>query len=138
MPALLIPALQNRFLVTVEATSAEFQSSIVAFGMDFVKKNLLLMVEQTLTAQVREHIVIQDMIDNPKRRITLELLDDQLAIVDTIKFNSCIVIDHQVLLNYASTNSILHDVILSYDSMILGNGSGQNAYNAAMSIIGKP
>lgn len=140
MPAtLLIPALQHRFVVSIEATSKEFHQQIIAFGMDFVKKNLLFMVEQSIDAQVKEFVVIQDLIDNPNRQITLELLDDQSNIVDTMKFHGCIVVDHQVLFNYATNNApVIHDVILSYDRMTLGNGAGQHAYNAAMSVVGKP
>ncbi len=136
---ILYPALQNRFIVRIENTSDEFQQQFVGFAMNLVKKQILVIVEQSLTAQVKEHIVIQDIINDPKKRlVTLEIIDNQTNVVDTIKFHSCAVTDHQIVFDYTSNNPAWHEVEFSYDSLTFGNGSGQTAYNAAMSIIGKP
>lgn len=132
------PAMAFQFIVHVEGTPPDFKLQTVAFAMNFAKKELLLVVEQSINAPTREHIVIQEMIDNPKRLITLEIMDPAMTVVDTIKFTDCVVLNHQVDFSYASVATVLHDVVLSYDKADLGNGTASSAYSSAMSVIGRP
>lgn len=132
------PALQHRFIVQVEGTPIEFSHQACAFGINLAHKELMLMVEQSLTVPTREHVVIQDIIDNPKRLITLEIIDGNSNIIDTIKFRECVIQDHAVDFNYASTKAVVHMMVLSYQQVDLGAGKAASAYASAMSIVGKP
>src|SRR5271170_5680520 len=97
------PAMQHQFIVRVEGTPVEFTQQSVAFAMNMVQKELMLMVEQSLTSPTREHVVIQDWIDNPKRVITLDIMDANGNVNDTIKFRDCVIHDHAVDFNYANS-----------------------------------
>lgn len=132
------PAMQHQFVVRVEATPPEFSDQSTAFGMNFAKQELMLMVQQSLTTLTREHVIIQDWIDNPNRVVTLEILDSNGAINDTIKFHDVSIEDHQVDLNHASSGAMAHIMILSYSAIDLGGGNAAKAFASAMSIIGKP
>ncbi len=132
------PATQHRFVVRVEGTPQQFSMQTCAFAMNFAKQELCMLVEQSLTGQTKEHEVIQDMIDNPGRQITLEILDHAGSVSDTIKFIDCKIEDHSIDFNYASQSSAVHVLIMSYQKIDLGAGKAQAAYASAMSIIGKP
>lgn len=133
------PAMQHRFVARVEGTPTEFKDHTCAIAMNFVKKELMMLVEQSLTASTREHIVIQDWIDNPKRIITLEIEDGNGQVVDTIKFRDCVVEDHAIDFNYGNpATSAVHILAISYQKIDLGAGKAQAAFASAMSIVGKP
>lgn len=132
------PVMQNQFVVRVEGTPPEFSDQSIAFGMNFAKQELMLIVQQSLTASIREHVIIQDWIDSPNRIVTVEILDSNGGINDTIKFLDVSIEDHQVDLNHASSGAIAHIMILSYSAVDLGAGNVAKAYANAMSIIGKP
>ena len=132
------PAMQHKFIVRVEGTPQEFTQQSTAFAMNMVQKELMLMVEQSLTSPTREHIVIQDIINNPKRVITLEIMDGKGNVNDTIKFRDCVIHDHAVDFNYANSALVVHIMLLSYSQIDLGAGKAHAAFANAMSIVGKP
>lgn len=136
---ILQPALQHRFIVRVEGTPQDFTAQSTAFAMNFAQKELLLLVEQSIGAiPRREHVVIQDWIDNPKRIVTLDIMDGNNNVVDTIKFQDCIIDQHVVEFNYGLSGIVVHTLSLTYDKIDLGAGKAQTAYASAMSVIGKP
>ena len=132
------PAMQHHFIVRVEGTPQEFTEQSAAFAANFVRKELIMIVEQSVTATTKEHVVIQDWIDHPKRLITLEITDPSGAIVDTIKFRDCTIADHAVEFNYANVATVVHVLSMNYDKIELGNNKPQSAFASAMSVIGKP
>lgn len=135
-----MPALQHRFIVRVESTPQTFTERSIAFAMNFAKKECVLAVEQSVTSTTREHAVIQDWIDNPKRQVTLELMDHNQNVVDIIKFKETSVEDHAVDFNHGMSGAVVHVLILSYQQIDLGSGgnAAASAFANAMSIIGKP
>jgi hypothetical protein len=134
-----MPALQHNFIVRIEGTPQDFSNQSVAFAMNFAKKELLMIVEQSLTANTREHVVIQDMIDNPDRTITFDIMNPSTgAPNDTIKFHDCVIEDHAVDFNYAASGAVVHILVWSYDQIELANNKAQTAFASAMSVIGKP
>lgn len=133
------PAMQHQFIVRVEGTSQQFTDQTIAFAMNMAKNELLMIVEQSLTATTREHVVIQDIIDNPDRLITLEIMNPNTGLVnDTIQFQDCVIEDHAVDFNYANVGAVAHILIWSYAQIDLGAGKAAAAYASAMSIVGKP
>jgi hypothetical protein len=135
---ILQPAMQHRFIVRVESTPQEFTAQSISFAMNFAQKELLMMVEQSLGATTREHVVIQDWIDNPKRLVTLDIMDGNNNAIDTIRFRDCIIEQHVVEFNYALSGAVVHILSLSYDKIDLGAGKAASAFASAMSIIGRP
>lgn len=134
-----MPAMQHKFIVRVEGTPQQFSEQTIAFAMNMAKNEMLMIVEQSLTATTREHIVIQDIIDNPDRLITLEIVNPNTGQVnDTIKFIDCMIEDHSVDFNYANVGAVVHILIWSYSQIDLGAGQAASAYASAMSIIGRP
>lgn len=133
------PAMQHQFVVRVEGTPQQFTEQSIAFAMNMAKNEILMIVEQSLTATIREHAVIQDIIDNPDRLITLEIMNPNTgAVNDTIKFQDCVIEDHAVDFNYANVGAVVHILVWSYAQIDLGAGNAASAYASAMSIVGKP
>lgn len=134
-----MPALQHNFIVRVEGTPQDFTNQTVAFAMNLAKKELLMIVEQSLTANTREHVVIQDIIDNPDRVITFDIMNPSTgAPNDTIKFHDCAILDHAVDFNYASSGSVVHILVWEYDQVEMATNKAQTAFANAMSVVGKP
>lgn len=136
-----MPALQSaphKFIVRIEGTPQEFTEQTVALAMNFVKKELILVIEQSLTAQIREHIIIQDLIDHPKRLVTLDITDYVGNVIDTIKFHNCEVADHNLEFNYSSVGLVVHIIAMKYDKIDFGNNKAAAAFASAMSVVGKP
>ena len=131
-------AMQHNFIARVEGTPKEFTEHSVAFAMNLAKKELMMLVEQSVTSPIREHVVIQDWIDNPKRVVTLEILDSQANTVDEIKFLDCVILDHAADFNYGNFAGVVHVLGISYDKIDLGSGKAHQAFASAMSIVGKP
>lgn len=133
------PALQHRFTIRVEATPKSFNDQCIALAMNMVAKELVMIVEQSLTNTDREHVVIQNLIDSPGRQVTLEITNGNGAVIDTMKFRDCTVINHTVEFNYASSGVVAHVVNLSYTKVdLVGGGKAHAAFNNAMSIVGRP
>lgn len=133
-----MPALQHRWIARVEGTPKEFTEQTIACAINLVAKELALLVEQSVTSPTREHVVIQDWIDHPKRVVTLEVHNNNGSVVDTIKFNDCVLVDHVVDFNYGNVGAVVHVLGIKYDNVDLGLGKAQSAYASAMSVVGKP
>lgn len=138
LPGLGRPAMQHRFIIRVESTPKEFSEQMVACAINMVAKEFALLVEQSVTSPTREHVVIQDWINNPKRLVTLEVCDTSGVVMDTIKFIDSEIIDHNVDFNYANVGAVVHVIGAKYDKIDLGSGKAQSAYNSAMSVVGRP
>lgn len=133
------PARQRDFRVHVEATPKTFDNQVIALALNMVSKEIVVFVEQSLTNQDREHVIIQNLIDSPGRVVTLDTIDVNGIIIDTIKFRDCSVIGHTVEYNYANSGAVVHIVNLSYTKIDLtSNTKSHAAFNSAMSIVGRP
>lgn len=131
------PVLQRRFGVTVQGTPISFSGQVIATGINLFKKQLLLIVEQSVSNM--EHVTIQNLIDNPGYDIQIELYDDHMNVLETLMFKNCKVTNHQATLDYTSNQPMWHDVEFEYDTFQASSGAAnavKTAYNSAMSIIG--
>lgn len=133
-----MPLIQNRFMVEVTTTPATFTGAMVAAALNLVKKEVTLMVEQSVTNQ--EHITVQHLIDNPGFDIKVDLLDTQSNIVDTLLYSDCTVIDHLSILDYAGSGPMMHEIKFEFKTFTASAGGTnliKNAYKSAMSVVGK-
>ncbi len=132
-----LPLVQNKFFVHVSNTPQSFSMAVVAVAINLVVKELMIAAEQSTSNQ--EHIIVQQLIDNPGFDVEVQLLDGNANVLDALQYIDCKVVDHLMILDYASSNPTNHDIKISFNKFktLGGSNASQSAYQSAMSVVGK-
>jgi len=122
------PTLSANFRVTTignswtEEMSQMFMSLVMSIEMDYVHKEILLKIRNTVSIVAQN--CIADLIDNGVKTLTLEILaPDGTSNLQFVKFREIKVIHHSLRYCYSEQGLAYHLLVLSYEMKDISNGS---------------